>query len=405
LRWRLSVLMFLQYAAPGAVLPLFTSWLKQLEITPLQMGWICATQALAALVAPLIVGQAADRWYPAERCLAVCAALAGVLLWVLAALKHPIAIFGTCLAFWLLMVPALTLGTTLAFAHLPQPERDFGRIRMWGTVGWVLGNFALGYWFSDPAWLGWVATLRPESVQSERADIFRLGGLLAFALAAYALTLPHTPPTRRLDARFAPLAALHLLRHRAFAVYAICTLGVCVTLSFTTQTTPLFLEHAGIPFRWISPTLTLSQSMEIVSLALLPILWLRLGVRGTMLLGLGSWVLALGVLTVGEPLWLVIGSLSLNGLCICCFLVSGQVFVNSRARGDTRASSQALVTFTSGLGMLIGYVFAGWVRQQAHGEFPPTFGVAAAIALTLVIIFFAFFPDDVSRVASLQAKG
>jgi predicted MFS family arabinose efflux permease len=401
--------MFLQYAAPGAVLPLFTTRLKELGFSPLQTGWTCATQALGALVAPLIVGQVADRWYPAERCLAVCAALGGVLLWTLAELQHPAAVFGACLGFWVVMVPALMLGTTLAFAHLPHPERDFGRVRMWGTVGWVLANLLLGYWFSDPAWLGWVAAVRPGRVQSEHADLFRLGGLLALALAAYALTLPHTPPARRIDARFstrfAPLAALHLLRHRAFAVYAVCTLGVCVTLGFTTQTIPLFLKAAGIPFQWISPTLTLSQSMEIVSLALLPMLLLRLGVRGTMLLGLVSWVVALGVLTVGEPLWLVVSSLSLNGLCICCFLVSGQVFVNSRARGDIRASAQALVTFTTGLGMLIGYVLAGWVREEAHGEFPPTFGVAAAIALTLAGIFFVLFRDDGSTVTALKAKG
>jgi MFS family permease len=396
--------MFLQCAAPGAVLPLFTTRLQELNFSPLQTGWVCATQALAALVAPLVVGQVADRWYPAERCLAVCAFLAGVLLWILAALHGILAVFGTCLAFWLVLVPALTLGVAVTFAHLPHPERDYGRVRMWGTVGWVVANLLLGYWFSNPAWLRWVAAVRPGSQQSERADIFRLGGLLAFVLAAYALTLPHTPPARRLGARFAPLAALRLMRHRSFAVYAICTLGVCVTLAFTTQTTPLFLEHAGIPFEWISPTLTLSQSMEIVSLALLPILLLRLGVRGTMLLGLGAWVLALGVLTVGEPLWLVVSSLSLNGLCICCFLVAGQVFVNSRARGDIRASAQALLTTTTGLGMLFGYVLAGWVRQQAHGEFPPTYAVAAAIALSLACVFFALFPDDTSTSASLRVK-
>jgi MFS family permease len=396
--------MFLQCAAPGAVLPLFTSRLEELKFRPLETGWICATQALAALIGPLVAGQVADRWYPAERCLAVCAFLAGVLLWVLAALDAPVAVFGTCLAFWLVLVPALTLGVAVTFAHLPHPERDYGRVRMWGTVGWVVANLLLGYWFSKPAWLRWVAAFRPGSVQSELADIFRLGGLLAFALAAYALTLPHTPPARRLGARFAPLAALHLLRHRSFAVYAFCTLGVCVTLAFTTQTTPLFLRHAGIPLPWISPTLTLSQSMEIVSLALLPILLLRLGVRGTMLLGLATWVLALGVLTVGEPLWLVVSSLSLNGLCICCFLVAGQVFVNSLARGDIRASAQALLTFTTGLGMLIGYVLAGWVRQQANGEFAPTFGVAAAIALTLVCVFFLLFPDDTAALTSVRAK-
>src|SRR5204863_1220676 len=110
----------------------------------------------------------------------------------------------------------------------------------------------------------------------------------------------------RLGDWLAPLAALRLLGDASFTVYWLCCLGVCVTLPFTTQVTPLLLEHLGIPRPWLSPTLTLGQGTEIVSLALLPMLLLRLEVRGTMLLGLAAWAVFLAVLTLGEPRWLVI---------------------------------------------------------------------------------------------------
>src|SRR5262244_99762 len=83
LRGRLSVLMFLQYAPAGAVVPLFSSHLKDLGFTPLQTAWACGAPPLAGMFAPLVAGQVADRWLPAERCLAVCALLAGAALWVL----------------------------------------------------------------------------------------------------------------------------------------------------------------------------------------------------------------------------------------------------------------------------------------------------------------------------------
>ena len=134
---RLSSLMFLVYAAPGAVLPMYSRRLEQLHFSPDQTAACCATQALATVLGPLIAGHVADRWVAAERCLAVCAVLAGVTLWILAGLTTPIAVFLVCLLFWLTMVPALTLGTALSFTHLPTPERDFGPVRMWGTVGWV----------------------------------------------------------------------------------------------------------------------------------------------------------------------------------------------------------------------------------------------------------------------------
>lgn len=395
LRRRLSLLMFLQYAPAGAVIPLFTVRLRELQFTPWEIGLVSAAQALANLVAPLAAGQVADRWLPAERCLAACAGLGGILLWLLAGLTTPGLVFVAYLAFWLVMGPAISLGTALSFAHLEAPERDFGPVRMWGTVGWVVPGWMLGYWFSDPDWLcrlvGW---LRPQMPQSEIADLFHLAALLAFLQGAYALTLPHTPPKRQPGARLATLAALRLLHDRAFAVYSLGAVGVCMTIALTTQTTPLLLEQLGIPRPWLAPTLTISQSMEITSLALLPMLLLRLGLRGTMLLGLGSWTLALTILTAGQPLWLIVASQGLNGLCICCYLVAGQVFVNSRARGDIRSSAQGLVTFLNGLGMLLGSVLAGGVCQLAGGAFPPTFGVGALLALLLMVAFFLGFPGD-----------
>jgi MFS family permease len=387
LRWRLSLLMFLYYAIQGAFVPLFSLRLKELGLTPLEMGWACATQALATLVAPLVAGQVADRWFPAERCLAICSLLSAVLLWVLADLVSAAAIFTVSLALWLVLGPASTLCTALSFAHLAQHGRQFGPIRLWGTVGWVMSGWLVGYRLSQPAWLDHWATAPISGL----ADAFRIAALLAFTLSAYALTLPHTPPQRRLGDWLAPLAAMRLLGDPPFAVFWLCLLGVCVTLPFTTQVTPLLLAHLGIPRPWISPTLTLGQSMEIVSLALLPMLLLRLGVRRTMLLGLAAWALLLVILWRGEPVWLVVASLSLNGLCICCFIVAGQVFANGRARADVRVSVQALLNVTSGLGLLAGNLLVGWVRLQTQEEFPATFRISAVIAGALLFIFYLGF--------------
>ena len=396
LRWRLSLLMFLLYAPPGAIVPLFSLWLQEdLKFTPREIGWACAAQSLAPLLAPLAAGQIADRWIAAERCLSLCAFAAGGLLWLMAELHSFPAICAVYLACWIFLVPVVTLGTSLCFAHLPWPEGNFGRVRLWGTIGWVASIWLLSYWFENAEWVGaCLAWARPENPTSQRADMFRLAGLLSAILGIYALTLPHTPPTRKGGAWLAPLAAMKLLRGRAFAVYMAVTLGLCVTLPFAGQTTPLLLEQLEIPLPWLCRTLTIGQSMEVAALALLPMLLLRLGTRGTMQLGLAAWALALTLLMIGEPLGLVIGSLTLNGLCICCFMVAGQVFVNRQARGDIRASAQGLLTFANGIGLLAGNVLAGEVRTLAGGGFPATLAVAAAIAVCLAGVFFVGFPDD-----------
>lgn len=406
MRRRLSILMFLQYAPAGALLPLFTVRITDdLHFTPMERGWVCATQAVASILGPLLAGQVADRWWPAERCVTVLAFAAAVVAWLMAELTSPATMFVASLAFWITLSPAITLGTAITFTHLPSPDRDFGRVRMWGTVGWVTAGWLLGYWFLDPAWLcrlvGW---FRPEQPRSELADIFRLSALLACVFGCYALTLPHTPPQRQAKHRAAPLAALRLLRTRAFLIYFICAFGVWLTMPFTSQLTPLLLEKLGVPKAQLGPTLTISQSTEIVSLGLLPLILLRLGLRGTMLLGLIAWFAALTMQTLGRPDWLVVGSIGLNGLCVCCFLVAGQVFTNSRARGDIRASAQALITVAAGLGMLAGNLLVGWVSEQAGQELGPTFAVAAAIALVLAVVFFLFFSDAGKAVTAEAAN-
>ncbi len=390
--------MFVLYAVSGAWVPVLSVHLKDLAFSPVQIGWVGATYALAALATPFLAGQMADRWFPAERCLAAFALTGGCLLWLLAELADPVTVFCVCLAVWLVLVPATTLSISICFTHLPDPARQYGSVRMWGTVGWVAAGLVLGWWRGDPAWLtGLMAWLRPGGPQSEWADALRFAGLLSFALAGLALTLPHTPPARRRrgsrSSWLAPLAALHLLRRRNVAVYCACALGVCVSIPFNSLFTPLLLQRLGVPPGWVPQTLTLAQSMEIVTLASLPWILGRLGVRGTMVLGLLASVLLMAALSCGEPLWLVAASLGLNGVCICCYLVAGQVFVNGQARRDVRASTQSLLTFANGLGQLIGNVLSGWVHERAGGAFAPTFAAAAAVSAGALGLFLIGFRD------------
>src|SRR5262249_18810743 len=149
-------------------------WLTKLGFTPIELGWVCAAQSLATLAAPL-AGQVADRWIAAERCLSVCAFACGCLLWTLADLTTFPAVFAISLAYWMVMVPTLTLGTSLSFTHLAAPENDYGRIRLWGTLGWVAAVWLLSFWFDVADWvhdfLAWPLSDHPAA---HLADIFRL---------------------------------------------------------------------------------------------------------------------------------------------------------------------------------------------------------------------------------------
>lgn len=397
-RLRLSILMLLIYAAPGAVVPIFSLRLAELGFSPLVIGLCCATQALGTMLAPLLAGQIADRWVAPERCLSVLAVIQASLLWLLGTLNSPEAVFACNLFFWLMMAPALTLSTATAFAHLKNPGTEFGSVRLWGTVGWVIPMWLLGWWLGDSGAIRHVmAYLRPENPHAVLADAFRLASVLALLLGLYALTLPATRPKKNPAGWAAPLTALRVLRGRAFYIYALCTFGVCVVFPFSTQLTPLLLKQEGVSSTWLPRLLTVAQISEVVSLALLPWILHRLGTRWTMVLGLGAALATTLGLMIGQPLALVIAGYSLYGLCICCYLVAGQMDLNRRSQADVRASAQAMHSVLCGAGQLIGNVLVGAVQRYVDRSFTWSFAVAGGIAAMLLLIFLVGFPGDRRR--------
>jgi hypothetical protein len=387
--------MFLLYAPAGAVLPLYSTYLhEQLGFSSMGIAVCCATQALATAGAPLFAGHIADRWMPAERLLSLCSLIAGLDLWLLAEVRHPLLVFSATLVYWLMTGPIWMLGASIAFAHLKQPKLHFGRVRLWGTVGWMMAAWIVAYWFGNSEWagrlVGWRVWDRPLS---ELSDLFRIGGGLSFVLTAYALTLPYTPPRPSLTHRPAPLDALRMLRGRAFFVYALCLFGVCITYPFGTQGTPLLLRRFHTPQDALPALLTIAQVTEVIALALLPTMLRRMGIRGTILAGLAAWTLSLSFQALaGRREW-VAGSLGFNGLCVAGVFVAGQVFVNDMVHDGLRASVQSLLTFVTGSGMLLGNLLFGALRHWASEELQPAFAVGAILMTLLVAIFlFTFEP-------------
>jgi predicted MFS family arabinose efflux permease len=377
-------MMALQYAFPGALLQLYSLHLSGLGFGPLAIGACCATQAVASVLTALLVGQAADRWFAPERCLAFCSAAAGVVLLLLPCFHGFVPVFALTLLFWLLANPILLLGATISFARLRRPDQEYGSVRLWGTVGWAV-----------PGWLLLTASLLglPLLREGGVAVLFRAGSVFAFALAGFALLLPVTPPRPVVSRHPAPLAALRLLRGRAFATHCFCTFGVCVTWPLSSQATPLLLRDIGVAPEWLCPTLSLGQLTEVIGLFVLPVLLTRFGVRGTMLVGLTAWTVALTVLAAGQPTWLVIASLGLNGVLVSGFLVGGQVYFNRQAAGDVRASAQALIYFVNGVGLLFGHLLVGWLRWSSNGELPQVFAVGAACTAVFTLVFWLGFRE------------
>jgi len=396
--FRLSLLMFLAFAIMGAWVPVLSPNLNRLGFAPKETAWVFASNALAALIAPLFWSQVADRWVPAERCICFGATSCAILLWIMAGVEEVGTLFWMSLAFWFFLLPTLSLSSALTFRHLPHPEKQFGKVRVWGTVGWISGGLVLSSWLSQPIWLReWMTG---SSIPPDLGDSMRLGALFAALLAMHALSLPATPPSpssaeaganwirRWLDA---PLRATSMFRRRSFGIYVICMFFLYVTWPFNLQLTSLLIQGLGVEKRNLSTMLTIAQTTEVLTLVLLPRILMRFGQKGTMVLGLLSWVTALTAFSIGRPLAFVAPSMVFHGLYITCFLVAGQVFVNRIAQHDFRASAQGMLLVVQGMGLFIGNIAVGFVREWAGDDVSRAYLPPLAITIVLTVLFATSF--------------
>src|SRR3954447_8339408 len=172
IKFKLSVMMFLQYGIWGAWLPLFFAYLTgHLGIPAAKAGLLFSIGAIGALLAPFIAGQTADRWFNTEKFLAISHILGAVLVWQLAKVTTWNHLVVYSLLYSVIYAPTLALTNSLAFHHLPDRDRDFGKVRVWGTIGWIAVGIGVGQWLfhrytPDPeptrkAWLS--ATSSPTS--------------------------------------------------------------------------------------------------------------------------------------------------------------------------------------------------------------------------------------------------
>ena len=132
---QLCLMMFLQYMLSAVWwVPLAAYLSHTLKLEVYQVSLVLSAMAIGAMGSSFI-GAIADRYFAAEKILAVLNILTGVFL-LLAAQQQdfPPLMFFVVMAM-LCHMPTQSLTSTIAMSHAPSEQ--FPRIRMFGSVGWV----------------------------------------------------------------------------------------------------------------------------------------------------------------------------------------------------------------------------------------------------------------------------
>lgn len=440
LKFRLSLMNFLQFAVWGAYLTCMGNYLGSAGLGA-EISWFYAIQGIVSIFMPTIIGIIADRKVQPQRMLGICHLLAGAFMlccWYMGYQAGTgneltdksafIAVYTLSVAFYM---PTLALSNTTAFRILTDKGmdtvKDFPPIRVLGTVG-----FIATMWFVNCAvWDGNSFSL----TLGENANKFQytywqffVSGLLSLVLFLYTFTLPQCKLVKKEHneslAETFGLNAFKLFKTKKMALFFIFSALLGMSLQVTNgYATPFLTSFRGSEdpiiassFAANNATLltSISQISEALCILMIPFFLRRYGIKIVMLIAMFAWVLRFGLFGLGNPampgVLLFILSCIVYGVAFDFFNVSGAMFVDQECAPSVKASAQGLfMLMTNGLGATIGTLAAGEIVNHycqwnengfLMGDWQSCWFIFAAFALVVAVTFaLVFHPEKHSQKA------
>lgn len=393
-RVQLSSMMFLEYFVWGAWYVTLNTYLgKTLNFEGSQIGLIYSTNAIAAMLSPVIVGMIADRFFASQKVLAVLHILGAIIIYFTSYVESFGMVYLLILLYNLTFMPTIALTNALSFHQMQDPGKEFPSVRVLGTIGWIVVGLIIGFWAVE-------ATAIP----------LRVAAFAALILGIYSFTLPNTPPQSKGKVSLSDvlgLDAIKLMKNFSFSVLVISSMLLSIPLAFYYNFTNLFLNDAGIDKA--AALMTMGQGSEILFMLVMPFFYRKLGVKKLVMIAILAWVLRYVLFSMGDAgitSWMLMVGIALHGICYDFFFVTGQIYVDKKANKSIRSAAQGLITFaTYGVGMFIGANVSGIIVNKYSTQvneiilysWDKIWLVPAVFSLIVFILFGLLFKDDIAK--------
>ena len=416
--YRLGTMMFLQYALWGAWLPVVARYLSAtieeggLGFTGSQIGMILGLAgSVGAVAAPFIAGQLADRYFSTERTLAVLVTVGGAVKWITAYQTEYSSWLILSILYSVLYMPTLALSNSITFAHISDQENDFPKIRVWGTIGWIVASWVFPMiWLQQGLYFQWmppfIVGAEVPDVTSRLVDALKFSGLISITYGAFCFLLPHTPPKRDALEKLAFKKAFELFRLSSFVTLVTASLAVSVIHQIYFLQTGPFLSHIGILDSQIGPAMTIGQFAEILTMAYLGFFLKRLGFQRVITIGIIAYFMRYAIFgTEAFPIWVMILSQAFHGFCYAFFFAAAYIYVDKVADEDVRHSAQTVFgIIILGGGPVIGGWLSGYLQNifTVNGIFNYShfWYTLSGIGLITTIFFYLLFREQLVKKVS-----
>ena len=270
--------------------------------------------------------------------------------------------------------------------QMQNPEKEFPSIRVTGTVAWIVVTNIIGF-----------------MALGDQVTIFQIAMFSSFALGIYAFFLPDTPPKADANSSISQiigLDALQLFKDRSFLIFFISSILICIPLSFYYALANPSLTDSNMTN--VENKMSLGQASEVIFMLLIPIAFMKLGVKKMLIVGLIAWIVRFICFGYGDGIsseWILYIGIILHGVCYDFFFVTGQIYTDQKAGEKIKNAAQGLTTLaTYGIGMGIGSKISGVVLDMytSNGvhDWKSVWMVPAGIAVLVLLLFVLFFQEN-----------
>ena len=366
---RLSGFYFTYFLMLGAFAPFFGLYLKSLGFTSLEIGMLLAIMPVVRTVLPTVWGWIADHFGHRRaliRLTSIAATVISVGLLLAVGFGWLFSVLFFLNVFWCAALPLVEATT---FGRLKGRLGDYGRIRVWGSVSFVLAVLATG-----PA-------LDRAGVGILPAMLVLLFGFVA--VSAWLLPADEAPAHHEEHASLGRI----LRRPEVAALFIACFLMSLAHGPYNSFYS-IHLVDLGYSKTAVSWLWTISVVAEIGVFLWMPHILRRVSIANVIALSLGCAVVRF--LLIGwlarSPAALVVAQV-LHAATFGAHHAAALAAIHHFFRGRFQARGQGLYTALGfGAGGAAGAVLSGWLWDHVGAGLTFTFGAAAALVAVVVVL-------------------
>lgn len=345
--WRIAGFYFFYYAFIGMFAPYWSLYLRSIHFDPVEIGILMSVQPVMRMLAPNLWGWLADHSGKRLRVIQIAATLSAVFyLGVFATTSFwgMLLVLGLMSFFWSASMP-LVEATTLSY--LGKNSSRYGRLRSWGSVGFIVSVVGLGYAFDyiAIAWLLWAGL------------ICELGILVFSRQLPATQVLPHHTDHQSIRQI--------LLKPSVLLLFGACFLMSAAHGPYYTFFSIYLVEH-GYAKSAVGGLWALGVICEIAVFFLMPRLALRFGFTGILMAGFSLAVVRFMLIGWGvDFLILLLAAQILHAATFGAYHAASVGLVHELFQGRHQSKGQAIFgSLTYGAGGMLGGLVSGPIWQH-----------------------------------------